>query len=84
MTGTADLDRRQDLGSNEFRSTRRAPVWRPGFRGCAFINAAAEYPDPDHPVHQAVIAHREWFRTAITGLFVTSGSPSPRTAAGTT
>src|SRR3954471_1305237 len=23
---------------------------RPGFRGCAFINAAAEYPDPDHPV----------------------------------
>src|SRR5687767_10743785 len=32
-----------------------------GFRGCAFLNAVAEYPDPDHPVHQAVLAHRQWF-----------------------
>lgn len=41
----------------------------PGFRGCAFLNAAAEYPDADHPVRQAVLAHREWFLTAITELF---------------
>ncbi|WPB95844.1 TetR/AcrR family transcriptional regulator [Streptomyces malaysiensis] len=40
----------------------------PGFRGCAFLNAVAEYPDPDHPVHQAVLAHREWFLDTITGL----------------
>src|SRR4051812_29759986 len=32
----------------------------PGFRGCAFINAAAEYPDPDHPVRQVVTEHRRW------------------------
>jgi len=32
-----------------------------GFRGCAFLNAVAEYPDPTHPVHQAVLAHRQWF-----------------------
>ena len=31
-----------------------------GFRGCAFLNAAAEYPDTEHPVHRAVLAHREW------------------------
>ncbi|MFE2049536.1 TetR/AcrR family transcriptional regulator [Streptomyces sp. NPDC059459] len=38
----------------------------PGFRGCAFLNAAAEYPDPAHPVHQAVLAHRTWFlETAV-------------------
>ncbi|MFI6070009.1 TetR/AcrR family transcriptional regulator [Actinoplanes sp. NPDC051343] len=39
-----------------------------GFRGCAFLNAVAEYPDPDHPVHQAVIAHRQWFLTTIDTL----------------
>ena len=41
----------------------------PEFRGCAFLNAAAEYPDPDHPVHQAVLAHREWFQTTVAELF---------------
>ncbi|MFC4070160.1 TetR/AcrR family transcriptional regulator [Actinoplanes subglobosus] len=37
----------------------------PGFRGCAFLNAVAEYPDPAHPVHQAVLAHRQWFLDTI-------------------
>ncbi|WP_426187236.1 hypothetical protein [Microbacterium sp. TWP3-1-2b2] len=32
----------------------------PGFRGCAFINAAAEFADPDDPVRIAVDAHRAW------------------------
>lgn len=39
-----------------------------GFRGCAFLNAVAEYPDPDHPVHQAVLAHRQWFLDTISSL----------------
>ncbi|MEE6261596.1 TetR/AcrR family transcriptional regulator [Plantactinospora sonchi] len=39
-----------------------------GFRGCAFLNAVAEYPDPDHPVHQAVLAHRQWFLDTINTL----------------
>ncbi|MEV4199744.1 TetR/AcrR family transcriptional regulator [Micromonospora globbae] len=39
-----------------------------GFRGCAFLNAVAEYPDPDHPVHQAVLAHRQWFLDTIQAL----------------
>ena len=37
----------------------------PGFRGCPFINAAAEYPDAQHPVRRVVDAHRRWFRQAI-------------------
>ncbi|GAA3453774.1 TetR/AcrR family transcriptional regulator [Dactylosporangium matsuzakiense] len=39
-----------------------------GFRGCAFLNAAAEYPDPDHPIHRAVLAHRQWFLDTVAGL----------------
>ncbi|WP_028808742.1 TetR/AcrR family transcriptional regulator [Streptomyces canus] len=37
----------------------------PGFRGCAFLNAVAEYPDPGHPVHLAVLAHRQWFLETV-------------------
>ena len=39
-----------------------------GFRGCAFLNAVAEYPDPAHPVHQAVLEHRRWFLDTVTAL----------------
>jgi AcrR family transcriptional regulator len=39
-----------------------------GFRGCAFLNAVAEYPDPAHPVHQAVLTHRQWFLDTVTAL----------------
>jgi AcrR family transcriptional regulator len=40
----------------------------PGFRGCPFINAAAEYADPDHPARRVVDAHRRWFRQTIADL----------------
>jgi AcrR family transcriptional regulator len=32
----------------------------PGFRGCPFINAAAELSAPDHPGHRVVMDHRTW------------------------
>ncbi|MET9262009.1 TetR/AcrR family transcriptional regulator [Amycolatopsis sp. NPDC004079] len=50
------------------------------FRGCAFLNAAAEYPDPKHPVHQAVLAHREWFLRTITDLLAQIGDTPPEPA----
>ncbi|MGZ0145652.1 methyltransferase domain-containing protein [Kribbella sp. WER1] len=53
----------------------------PGFRGCAFLNAAAEYPDPAHPVHQAVLKHRDWFLATMTELFTATGKPDPEPAA---
>ncbi|MGC5008492.1 TetR/AcrR family transcriptional regulator [Streptomyces sp. DT203] len=56
-------------------------VCSPGFRGCPFINAAAEYPDPDSPVHQAVLTHRAWFRQALVEAFGADGHPEPEQAA---
>ncbi|MFB9690649.1 TetR/AcrR family transcriptional regulator [Amycolatopsis plumensis] len=53
----------------------------PGFRGCAFLNAAAEYPDPGHPVHQAVLAHRQWFLDTVTELLAATGETAPGPAA---
>ncbi|MGW4394172.1 TetR/AcrR family transcriptional regulator [Amycolatopsis nivea] len=50
------------------------------FRGCAFLNAAAEYPDAEHPVHQTVLAHREWFLRTITDLLAQVGSAAPEPA----
>jgi AcrR family transcriptional regulator len=50
-----------------------ADIGSPGFRGCAFLNAAVEYPDPAHPVHQRVVAHREWFLGVVTDLFAQIG-----------
>ena len=39
-----------------------------GYRGCPFINAAAEYADPEHPVRRVVDAHRRWFGQTIQDL----------------
>jgi AcrR family transcriptional regulator len=51
-----------------------------GFRGCAFLNAAAEYSDPAHPVHQAVLAHRRWFLGAVTDLLAQTGEATAEAA----
>lgn len=40
----------------------------PGFRGCPFINAAAEYADPTHPARKAIAAHRAWFASFLMNL----------------
>ncbi|WP_327352647.1 TetR/AcrR family transcriptional regulator [Streptomyces sp. NBC_01304] len=47
----------------------------PDFRGCPFINAAAEYPDPAHPVRQTIDEHRRWFRELVRDLLALAGDP---------
>lgn len=41
-------------------------------RGCPFINAAAEYPEPG-PVRELIAAHREWFRQTLQALAEAAG-----------
>jgi AcrR family transcriptional regulator len=53
----------------------------PGFRGGAYINAAAEYPDPKHPVRQVVAAHRAWRRRLMTDLLTELHHPAADLAA---
>ncbi|ADB30204.1 transcriptional regulator, TetR family [Kribbella flavida DSM 17836] len=77
--------RSEDASADEvIRTVSRSiadDIQHPGFRGCAFLNAAAEYPDPAHPVHQAVLRHRQWFLATITELFTDTGKPDPEPAA---
>ncbi|MFF4353867.1 hypothetical protein [Streptomyces sp. NPDC001530] len=44
-----------------------------GFRGSPFLNAAAEYPDADHPVRCLVTSHRDWIRTLFQDLLTRIG-----------
>ena len=54
----------------------------PAYRGCPFVNVAAEYPHPDHPVRRAVAAYREWLRGLFAGLLAEAGDPEPARTAG--
>ena len=49
----------------------------PGFRGCAFVNAAVEYPDPASPVRAVVADHRRWYADAVRDVLVAAEHPSP-------
>jgi AcrR family transcriptional regulator len=53
----------------------------PSYRGCPFINAAAEYPDPASPVRRAIDDHRRWLRDLFHRLLVADGHPDPDTTA---
>jgi len=58
-----------------------AQLFEPGFRGCAFINAASEFEDPDGPIMRAVLAHRAWFHDLVRDTFAAAGHPQPDFAA---
>ncbi|MGW3528190.1 TetR/AcrR family transcriptional regulator [Streptomyces olivaceus] len=66
----------EETAAGEVRAVARSianGIRSPGFRGCAFLNAVAEYPDPAHPVHRAVLAHRQWFLDTVTELLARIG-----------
>lgn len=58
-----------------------AETERPGFRGCAFINAASEYEDPESPVRRVVADHRRWYYGLVRRGFDEAGHTLPGNAA---
>ncbi|ROO89359.1 TetR family transcriptional regulator [Actinocorallia herbida] len=50
---------------------------QPGFRGCPFLNAAAEFADPGHPVRAIVTEHRAWFESLMRRLLEEAGHRDP-------
>jgi AcrR family transcriptional regulator len=46
-----------------------------GFRGCPFINAAAEYPDPDSDVRKTVDDQRAWWKSAFVDIIAPLALP---------
>ena len=49
----------------------------PDFRGCIFIHAATEFPNPNDPVHKAAIAHKQANLKLIRELAVQAGALEP-------
>lgn len=58
-----------------------AEVCRPSFRGCPFVNAAAEYPDLSNDVRAAVAVHRAWLRDTAAELLDQLGVAEPEAVA---
>ncbi|NUP24640.1 MAG: TetR/AcrR family transcriptional regulator [Streptomyces sp.] len=52
-----------------------------GFRGCQFLNAAAEYPDRTHPVRAVIDDQRTWLFGVLRDLSADIGHPDPDHAA---
>ncbi|MBI3886452.1 MAG: TetR/AcrR family transcriptional regulator [Opitutae bacterium] len=47
------------------------------FKGCAFLRALSEYPEPDHPIHRAAWRHKQAVNTLLVGLVTDAGARHP-------
>jgi AcrR family transcriptional regulator len=46
-------------------------------RGCAFVNCAAEFPDPDHPARRVIRQHKVGVRERLGDLAAEAGAKEP-------
>ncbi|MFI0465450.1 TetR/AcrR family transcriptional regulator [Saccharopolyspora sp. 5N102] len=54
------------------------PEWLPqSSRGCSFVNAFAELPEPDHPGRQLIVAEKQWLRDLFRDLLAEAGAKNP-------
>jgi len=47
------------------------------FKGCAFIRALSEFPEPGHPVHRAAWRHKQSVRQTLTELCTAAEARNP-------
>ncbi|SFW86797.1 TetR/AcrR family transcriptional regulator [Amycolatopsis australiensis] len=53
--------------------------WNAGnSRGCAFVNAQAELPDPGHPARPVIVAQKRWLLDIFAELAGDAGLPKPK------
>lgn len=57
-------------------------IGHPKFRGCPFINTAAEFRDPDHPGRALAVAHKAAVRERLRALAAAAGAADPAGLAG--
>ncbi|ONK14697.1 TetR/AcrR family transcriptional regulator [Streptomyces sp. MP131-18] len=58
------------------------PEWLGGSeRGCSFINAFAELPEPEHEGRKIIVAEKKWLHTLFHELLTEAGAPDPGTLA---
>lgn len=81
FAGLADESTSPVEALHAMRDAVLAEIASPTFRGCPFINAAAEFSDPEHPVRVAVREHREWYATTLERFTRALGHPLPGDAA---
>jgi AcrR family transcriptional regulator len=61
VAAATDKPTSADSGVRALADFVASQIKTPGLRGCAFLDAAAEYPDLADPIHQAILAHHSWF-----------------------
>lgn len=47
------------------------------FRGCMFLSAATEFPNPNDPIHRAAAAHKTTFRKYVRETAIRAGAMEP-------
>ena len=47
------------------------------FKGCAFIRALSEYPDPQHPIHQTAWSHKRAVNSRFLAIAKNAGAKNP-------
>lgn len=55
---------------------------RAGYRGCPFLNAATEFPEPGHPARRVAVAHKRAVRERLRSLAEGAGAEDPGRLAG--